>query len=323
VNVKIPTFLLTIVGLLSATQGRGLEGVWRGSIVMSPAVMEADVTIELSQNAAGKTGGRLRFPTSGLEWYPLENFSLEGQELSFRVHDTGGVITSFRGSLSDEGKKISGEMIEGQNKLPFSLDRWANAPSDKALEVPKLSEGGEELRRMFNAEADRRRLLVLLSPASFTSKVMLSLIERYVLDRHADPDLRLYVLWEVSNRNLDASVELALQAVSGLAPDARVTQFWTSDPNIGARLRSSPEGRGADRGAEPCLVFSRGKRWDDSPPVPDLVRFGSARPKAVLSASERFNAVELAHGVENLLFTSERSADGSVAANGKGNDGIP
>ncbi len=300
--MKIKLRILSMLFMVTASQGKCLEGSWRGELVMSPAVLEADVSVELRITEQGETTGRLNFPISGPAWYAIENFAMKGSEVSFSVRDESGVTSSFRGQVSSDGNKIAGEMLEGKSSFVFTLEREVlGARKDNAPTLRKLSPGGEELKSAFNSDTDRRRLLVILSPSSFASKVMLSLIERYVLDRNADPDLRLYVLWETSSQAFDSAIEGAIQPAANLARDGRVLQFWTLDRRIGDLFRSNLNEIGKDAGTFPCFVFSRGKHWSEAPPPSDLVRLVSSRGPKAVPESDRFNAADLARDVEMLL----------------------
>jgi hypothetical protein len=74
----------------------------------------------------------------------------------------------LQADLAPDGKAMHGVFVESGGSRPFFLDRKGDPGSDRPPErrwpVTDLSDQGEELRAAFNGDADRVRLVLLLSP---------------------------------------------------------------------------------------------------------------------------------------------------------------
>jgi hypothetical protein len=150
-------------------------GLWRGMIVNKPAELEVEIVVEIGPGAGGGLAGTIDVPTYRLEYIPLEGVKVDGEriEFGFRRHSEAfgeGALSRFEGTLDAGGDEIRGEYTEagGARRLAFELARAgeAGAPRPEPVTPPlhALSARGEELRTAFNADADRVRLLILMSP---------------------------------------------------------------------------------------------------------------------------------------------------------------
>jgi hypothetical protein len=79
------------------------------------------------------------------------------------------VETPISGAISADGSTISADFFEGKkNHVPLTLTRIGSAGSDRPeprkSEVHILADNSEELRALFNRDAGKTRLLLLLSP---------------------------------------------------------------------------------------------------------------------------------------------------------------
>ena len=179
----VPLFVL-LLGVASgavaveAPASAGAErfaGLWRGMIVNKPAELEVEIVVELGPGAGGGLAGTIDVPTSRLSYVPLEGVKVEGEriEFGFRRHSEAfgeGALSRFEGTLGAGGDEIRGEYTEagGARRLAFELERAgeAGAPRPEPVTPPlrALSARGDELRAAFNGDADRVRLLMLMSP---------------------------------------------------------------------------------------------------------------------------------------------------------------
>ena len=137
------------------------------------------------------------------------------------------------------------------------------------------------------------RLLITLSPTSVSSKMALRIVQRYVLDQIASPDLKVYVVWEPVTRT---DSEQASYAASHLVSDPRVQQFWS-----GSRFTGHSFGRLSGKDDKPVwnsfLIFGGDKKWIDVPPAPDHFRI--APPGALeIPADRRMNGAKFAEEVK-------------------------
>jgi hypothetical protein len=170
--------------------------------------------------------------------------------------------------------------------------------------VLRVGDDGAELRQAFNADAGHVRLLITLSPSAVGSKAALRLVQRYVLDRIASPDLEVYVVWEPVLR---VDTEQASGAASRLVSDPRVRHFWSGSRFTGHSF-ASLSGKDGQPLRDSFLVFGRDKKWTDAAPVPDHFRIASPN-SGELEPDRRMNGEKLAEDIEAALGSSrERPA---------------
>jgi hypothetical protein len=139
-------------------------GHWQGTILVVPAEFELDLAFDLSRDPSGGAAGSLSLPDQGLISQKVENLTIHGREISFAYRD-GKDTSRFEGRLSEDGKAIAGTVKDPGKTYEFVLRR--DLRSGAAAPVPavrQLSESGEELRSLFNQDAGRVRLLMILSP---------------------------------------------------------------------------------------------------------------------------------------------------------------
>ena len=151
-----------------------VEGLWQGSLIYKQAELEADVFVELARDAQGKWVGTMDVPNQGMQFHPLENVRVNGAEVYFefnRFAKKAGVMveTPFTGTVSADGATMAGDFHEGRkNHIPLTLKRIGRAgddrPAPRKPELHALSDSGAELREMFNRDAGKTRLVMLLSP---------------------------------------------------------------------------------------------------------------------------------------------------------------
>ena len=144
--------------------------------------------------------------------------------------------------------------------------------------------------------AGRPDSLTILSPSAFGSRTALRIVQRYVLDRIASPDLRVYVVWEPIVR---ADTEQASYAASRLVSDPRVQQFWSASRFTG-RSFGNLSGKDGKPIWDAFLIFGRDTRWADAPPSPDRFRLAQM-PGGELQADRKMNGTKLAEDIEAKL----------------------
>ncbi|HVT17350.1 MAG TPA: hypothetical protein VHQ90_14370 [Thermoanaerobaculia bacterium] len=155
----------------AAPGGAGIEGTWRGAIVLQPAEVEFDMVLEVGRQADGKWVASIDLPVQGLRHRPVDAMVVNGRELSFRLHDSTGA-TAFKGTLSEDGRTIRGLVSEqGQPSAGFVLERVAARPAreeageDRPVHaLHPLASSAAELAARFNEDVDKVRLILLLSP---------------------------------------------------------------------------------------------------------------------------------------------------------------
>lgn len=151
----------------AAPGGAGIEGTWRGAIVLQPAEVEFDMALEVGRQADGKWVASIDMPVQRLRHRPVDALLVNGRELSFRLHDSTGA-TAFKGRLSEDGKTIRGLVSEqGQPSAGFVLERDVareGAGDRPAPALHPLASSAAELAARFNEDVDKVRLILLLSP---------------------------------------------------------------------------------------------------------------------------------------------------------------
>jgi hypothetical protein len=170
--------ILVLCAALAAGPARaaGLEGLWEGLMVYQPAEVEVEFTVELARAADGRLVGTIDVPNQRLAFYPLDSATQEGERGTFAFswkapHATERATITYSGTLAEGGKRFAGEVVESDapdTRVPFSMTRLGDpgTPRKEPREVPvrNLSPNGAELKDVFNADAGKTRLLLLLSP---------------------------------------------------------------------------------------------------------------------------------------------------------------
>jgi hypothetical protein len=143
-------------------------------LVYKPAELEVDVFVELARDANGRWVGTLDLLNQGLRFHPLENIRVDGPAVSFdfnRFAQKAQVMveTPVTGTLAADGRTITGDFYEGKkNHVPLTLEKIGAAgserPEPRKAEVHTLADSGEELRALFNRDAGKTRLVLMLSP---------------------------------------------------------------------------------------------------------------------------------------------------------------
>jgi len=130
-------FLLLPVSLRSQ-EAPPLAGHWEGTIDVPGTKLE--VLIDFSQKPDGSWEGRISIPAQNAKNLPLNNISFVGKEVSFAIAEVPGEPT-FKGTISEDGTKISGDFTQGGQSFGFSLSREVS-PKIKAK---KALEGFEKI----------------------------------------------------------------------------------------------------------------------------------------------------------------------------------
>jgi hypothetical protein len=292
--------LLSILGACStaalASQDTKLAGHWEGALVITAAELEVDVQVDFS-GPGRQSKGQLWFPITADGAHELESFDVQGSHVSFSVRDKDGVVSAFDGSLTPDGASLQGSMRENGKLTPFALHRVEAAKPLPEAPIYKLAGDGIQLKTAFNNDIGKTRMLLLLNLGSFSSRVALRIIERFVMEQVNDPDLRVYVVWTAPDL---PEVSKALQQEAALAPDPRITRFWSTNRSLGNLFESmlapyKPV-------ANPCLLFGPEKSWGSSAPIPDRVRMsGRGGAKRPVIPDQKLNGIDLAMDVQFLL----------------------
>lgn len=149
-RVLIAAALLVMpVSSLHAQTGADPSGHWEGAIQMQPN-MEIKVEIDLAKNTKGELAGTFGQPAQQVTGIPLSAIAVEGRSVSFVVKG-GPEAAKFQGTLSPDGKSISGEAAQGAYTVPFTLTRSGDA---RIAAAPKSAPIGKELEGTWNGTLD-------------------------------------------------------------------------------------------------------------------------------------------------------------------------
>lgn len=118
-------------------------------------------------------------------------------------------------------------------------------------------------------------------------------MQRYVLDRVQDPNLKVYLVW---GPMLGGEKEEDAREATALVPDARAIHFWTAVHSLAEALRA-PAGLKEELAWDTFLLFPRGMKWEDVPPSPAYVMHVGKR----LPPERRLNGEKMLEQVKQLL----------------------
>ncbi len=135
-NNKLNRFLLGLLfaaGALSAQDA--LRGHWTGTIDVPDHTL--GVEVDLDKNADGWIGS-VSIPDQNASGIPLEAITFANGKCSFRIKGGPGAPT-FDGTLSDDGKAMSGTFTQGGGSVPFKLSRNGEAKVDLIKSSPAVA----------------------------------------------------------------------------------------------------------------------------------------------------------------------------------------
>lgn len=115
------------------------SGHWEGALQAPDRTV--DIHVDLAKNAKGEWIGSLSTPTMSLTDLPLANITVKGSSVSFEIAGVPGKPV-LEGKVSEEGKSISGNLLQSGATIPFQL-KWTG--EGKVKEPPKSGPLSKEL----------------------------------------------------------------------------------------------------------------------------------------------------------------------------------
>ena len=112
--------------------------------------MAIKVEVDLAKNSKGELAGTFGQPAQQVKGLPLSTVAVEGRSVRFVVKG-GPEPATFQGTLSPDGKSISGDAAQGGHTVPFTLTRTGDAQDCAA---PKSAPIGKELEGTWNGTLD-------------------------------------------------------------------------------------------------------------------------------------------------------------------------
>jgi uncharacterized protein len=127
-QISIAVFGLFIAAPILAQDPRGH---WSGSVSIpnQPLSMEVDL-----DKAGSGWIGSISVPAQNISGLPLEAVNFTNGKVTFRIKGPPGDPT-FTGTISDDGKTLSGDFTQGPGNFPFRFNRTG----DPKVELPKAN----------------------------------------------------------------------------------------------------------------------------------------------------------------------------------------
>ncbi|PYP85888.1 MAG: hypothetical protein DMF61_15115 [Blastocatellia bacterium AA13] len=96
------------------------RGHWTGSIDVPGSPIE--IVVDLDQEKDGKWKGVIAVPAQGLKDFELSAIGVKDEAVTFAMAGIPG-DPEFKGKISSDGSKISGELTQGGANIGFTLQR--------------------------------------------------------------------------------------------------------------------------------------------------------------------------------------------------------
>jgi hypothetical protein len=103
-----------------AAEGASPEGFWGGAVAVPTD--ELPVGLEIEAAVDGSWSGTIDLPVLGIRYMTLDDVTVDGTAVLIRLTEIPGQPT-FNGSVSEDGKGIAGNFVQGTQIFPFSLER--------------------------------------------------------------------------------------------------------------------------------------------------------------------------------------------------------
>jgi hypothetical protein len=144
-TLVIAALLFLPASSLIAQPAADPSGHWEGSIQVQPNV-EMKVEVDLARNAKGEFTGTFGQPAQEVKGIPLSTVAVDKRSVRFVVKG-GPEPATFQGTLSADGKAMSGDVDQAGHSVHFSLTRTGNA---RIAPAPKSPPIGKELEGTWN-----------------------------------------------------------------------------------------------------------------------------------------------------------------------------
>jgi hypothetical protein len=131
-------------GIAAAQPATGPAGHWEGSIEVPGQPLA--IVVDLAPKEAQPWVGTIAIPAQNLKAFPLSDISVTGNAVAFAMKGVPG-DPRFAGTLSADGKSISGEFTQGGGSIPFTLAWKGEAKIEEppnSTEITKDLEGSWE-----------------------------------------------------------------------------------------------------------------------------------------------------------------------------------
>jgi len=196
----VAALCLSAVASQRAQSAASPSGHWVGTIQVPGSEMK--IEIDLAKNVRGELEGTFSSPAEKIKGLPLTKVMVEGSSVDLSARDD----QRLHGVLSADGQTISGDLIVGDQSVPFRLTRAGDPQIPPPARIPAI---GRDLEGIWNGivEGSRSQLHLVLTmtnqPDGSASATIVNVDEG-----------RLKIPVSAITRT-DASVTLDLEAISG------------------------------------------------------------------------------------------------------------
>ncbi len=121
-----------VFSAVAAVAQSGASGHWDG-IIQAPNT-GISVQLDLARTDKVRWIGTVSIPQQGVTGFPLENIAITGSSVSFIMKGVPGP-PKFQGTLSADGRSISGSFSQGNAPMPFKVSRTG----DPQITIPAKS----------------------------------------------------------------------------------------------------------------------------------------------------------------------------------------
>jgi hypothetical protein len=145
-TLKPAAVVLAFVALASGRHAVAIQaqtapsGHWVGTLAVGPGI---EVEVDLAVKGNDAWYGTISIPAQGTKGIPLADLLVKGNAVSFAIKGAPGE-PRYAGTLSEDGKTISGDFSQGGGTLPLSLALKGDAKFDvpqKSTPITKEIEG--------------------------------------------------------------------------------------------------------------------------------------------------------------------------------------
>jgi hypothetical protein len=126
---------LWIAGVLSGWAQDGPRGHWSGSVQVPNQSLAMEVDLDRGPNG---WIGSISIPAQNASGIPLEAIAFANGKCTFRLKGAPGDPT-FNGTLSTDGKTITGDFTQGPGTFPFKFSRTGEPKVEEAKASPAVA----------------------------------------------------------------------------------------------------------------------------------------------------------------------------------------
>jgi hypothetical protein len=127
--------VLWIAGVLSVWAQDGLRGHWSGSVEVPNQALAMEVDLDKGPNG---WVGSISIPAQNASGIPLDAIALTDGKFTFRVKGAPGDPT-FTGTLSADGKTMTGDFKQGPGAFPFKFSRTGDPKVEEVKASPAVA----------------------------------------------------------------------------------------------------------------------------------------------------------------------------------------